>query len=710
MSRPRLSRTAVFTGLAMRGFIRSAFCAGPGRVVLAGLSVLLVASPVRAQIPEQAGLQALREGPRIETGFERDINRYRWTARTLLSEEIGKWRATLDNRFQSDAFALFGDQLSFRDENILRWRIDRPLGTRWAAQARGRSHWYTQSRVFSQEVYSGVLFQPQRSLRIEPAAGLAWDRRPGIGDGVAESPLRMDIGPAYALGVTWSPASAAAYRIRVAGDAAYQFIDPRRGRALHMQGEAIRTLDRLRIATNVWYSNYRRDAYQAASFLNRAAENRVSETVEATAGDTLQASMNIEAPVYRSIRLTGSLDAGTNQRRIRTLGAPENAIFFDTAFNRRQVDGQIGVAYGVQNAGRFMANLSVRTGAETERRRLTNREDLPQAQVAQKANLLQQADYDQGLFALHARGRAGLGRFTVTFDGSSSILRHDTPEANLDDRDEVHHAGEMGMRVAMNRRASAEMRLLGAWYHTVYLSAARSAENNIRRSLRLRPAFTWTPGDRTRLRMGTEIRATYTVHDFTLPDRRAIDQSARELRYELDGEHRFRSGPALYADGSFSDLRLGSLLWDRFAEIPFDTLRTWSARLRLQVRTRKGVTASIGARLFIRSDFDRAATVRYDIRNEDGTRQLDAAGKPVTASIVRPGRTIIEQAGPVCSISWPMPNRSVLRLNGWLNVQNIRRRLYGALPEARADHIRQAAWSGDRKIIPNISMAASWRL
>ena len=694
----------------MRAFLRVAFRARVGSIVVAGLSILFGEAPVRAQAPERTGLQSRREGPRIETGFERDVNRYRWTANTLFYQQFGKWTAAVDNRFRSDAFVLFGDRLSFRDENLLRWRLDRSVGTRWTAQARGRSHWYTQSRVFSQEIYSGMFFQPGRSLRIEPALGLAWDRRPGVGGGGGEAPLRMDTGPAYALGLTWSPASSDAYRIRVAGDASHQFINPRRGRAIRLRGEATRTFDPLRIATNVQYGNYRRDAYQAISFLNRATEDRVSETVEATDGDTLQVAVEIEAPLYRSVRLTGRLDAGANHRRIRTLGAPENAIFFDTAFNRRLVDGQIGVGYGAQNEGRFMAHLSIRTGAEVERRRLTNREDLPQAQVAQKANLLQQADYDQGLFALHARGRAGFGRLDLTFDGSSSILRHDTPEANLDDRDEVYRRGEMGARVAINRRLSAEMRLLGTWYHTVYLNANRSAENNIRRSLRLRPAFSWTPGTRTRLRMGTEIRATYTVHDFTLDDRRAADQSARELRYELDGEHRFRSGPALYADGSFSDLRLGNLLWGRFSEIPFDTLRTWSARVRLQVRTRQGVTASIGARLFIRSDFERAATVRYDIRNADGTRQRDASGKVVTASITRPGRTIIEQVGPICSISWPMPNRSTLRLNGWLNVQHIRRRLFGALPEARADHIRRAAWSGERKITPNISMTASWSL
>ena len=694
----------------MRAFLRAAFRTGAGRVVLAGALATLGVVQVRAQAPAQIAPQTGSERQLIETGFERDINRYRWTAKTLLSQHIGKWSAILDNRFRSDAFVLFGDRLSFRDENLLNWRIGRPLGTHWSVQARGRSRWYTQSRVFSQEVYSGVRFQSGQNLRIEPAAGLAWDRRPGIGSGAGEPPLRMDIGPAYALGVAWSPAPMSAYRIQVAGDAAYRFIDPRRGRALRMEGNVIRSLENLRIATDVQYSNYRRDAYQAVSFLNRTTEDRVSETVEAIAGDTLNIGMEIEAPIYRSIRLTGRMDARTNNRRIRTLRAPENAFFFDTAFNRRLVDSQIGIGYGEQDAGRFMVNISARVGAEVERRRLTNREDLPRTQVAQKANLLQQADYDQGLFALHARGRAGLGRLTLTFDGSSSILRHDTPEANLDDRDELYHTGQMGARISINRRLSTEMRLLGTWYHTVYLNADRSVENNIRRSLRLRPAFTWTPGSRTRLRMGTEIRATYTVHDFVLPGRRAIDQSARELRYELDGEHRFRRGPTIYADGSFSDLRLGNLLWDHFAEIPFDTLRTYSARVRLQVRTRQGITASIGARLFIRSDFEPAATVRYDIRNEDGTRQLDNTGKPITASITRPGRTIIEQMGPICSISWPMPGRSVLRLNGWLNMQHIRRRLFGTLPETRTDHIRQAARFGNRKIIPNISMVASWRL
>ncbi len=668
---------------------------GAGGLLLA----LLVASTASAQ-----------DGQLIETGFERDVNRYRWTASTRLAQELGAWHFALDNRYRSDAFMLFGDRLSFRDENRLSWQIGAPVRQGIDTRIRGRSLWYTQSRVFTQELYSGLRLSPHRGLWIEPAVGLAWDRRPGIGAG-DRPPLRTDLGPAYAARMAWRPSPINDYQIRIEADAAYQVINPRRGRAVRLEGDVARRFDDVRLTTDVHYSNYRRDAYQAVSFLNRTTPtDRLSETVEATASDTLQIGLEVAAPLYRALQLTGRVDVGANNRRIRTLRAPEDALFFDTAFNRRAVEGQIGVGYGVDGGSGLMGRLSARAGAELERRRLTNREDLPATQAAQKTNLLQQADYDQGLFALQARGRAGMGRLTLNFDGSSSILRHDTPEANLDDRDELYHNGQLGARVEVSRYLDADVRLLGTYYHTVYLNADRSSENNVQRSVRLRPAFTLTPGPRTRLRMTSELRATYTVHDFVLPGRRAADQSARELRYTGEAEHHFRGGMAVFAQGSLSDLRLGRLNWSEFAEIPFDTLQTYSGSVRFQVQTARGITADVGLRIFIRTDFERTAVVRYERADETGAILRDAEGTALTASITRPGRSIIEQVGPTCSISWPMRGGSHLRLDGWLNVQHVRTRLFGQLPDAAADRIRRAARRGERKIIPNVSMAASWTL
>lgn len=646
----------------------------------------------------------------IETGFERDVNRYRWVAGAEWSQQIGRWHVDVANRFTSDAYILFSDRLSFRDENRLSWRLERGISGTLGAHARGRALWYSQSRVFSQEVYGGLRYSSGSQWWVEPVVGFAWDRRPGIAQG-GEPPLRTDLGPAFGARAAWNPGSISEYEVSLSADGSWQVINPRRGRALRFDGTLSRVFDDVRISTNVGYSNYRRDAYQAVSFLNRTDPgDRLSETVEATASDTLLVAFETEAPLFRGIRLIGRTDFGANNRLIRTLRAPEDALYFDTAFNRRTVDGQIGLGYGTAGDTDFMAQVSFEAAAEVERRRLTNREDLPPAQAAQKTNLLRQADYDEGMVALHAQTRAALGRFVFDFDGSSSILRHDTPELNLDDRDELFHRGEVGAQMRITRYLNAEARLLGTYYHTVYLNAARSAENNVRRSVRLRPALVWTPSDWTRVRFGSEIRATYTVHDFVLPGRRAPDQSARELSYEADVEQRLAEGVSLFAEGSVSDLHLGRLMWDEFAEIPFDTLRTYSGWLRLQVRTRSGVVGVIGVRAFIRTDFDRATTVRYAVLGADGEVQLDDAGEVIRASVTRPGRSWIEQVGPTCSITWPIRGLSTLRIDGWLNVQNVWRRLYGDLPEDDAARIRASGRRGETKIIPNLTMVATWRL
>lgn len=644
---------------------------------------------------------------RIEAGFERDVNRYRWTARTLLREDVGGWRLRADNRFTSDAFALSNDRLSFRDENRLAWAVDRDLGDRFSAQTRGRAHWFTQSRVFSQEIYGGVRFRARPDLWIEPAIGFAWDRRPGAGNG-EEIPMRTDLGPAYATRLNWSPAPVNDYHVSIAADGAWQVINPRRGRAVRMDGVLSRDFEEARLTTNVRYSNFRRDSYDAVSFLNRPEQDvGMPETVEATSSDTLDAAVEIEAPVYRNLRITGRFDVGANNRIIQMLRTPEDALFFDTAFNRREVDGEVGVAYSRGN--NLLVHLAARAGAEVERRRLTNRDELPPTQAAQRSDLLEQADYDQGLFGLRARSRASLGRFSFSFNGNSSIVRHDTPESNLDDRDELYHNGQGGILVHLSRYLRADVKLLGSYYHTVYLSAERSAENNIQRSLRLQPGFEWNPSRNTRIRLGSEIRATYTVHDFTLPGRRSTDQSARELRYDADIEHRIASGLRVFFTGSFSDLHLGRLIWDEFSEIPFDTLRTYSGWLRLQIQTQSRVTADVGLRFFVRRDFDRATTIRYDQVDDDGDVIVDESGVPLTSSISRPGRSWIEQIGPTCSITWPMRGLSTLRLDGWLNVQHVRRRVYGDLPESSAAIIREAGRRGDVKIIPNVSLTTSWR-
>src|SRR5690606_25001888 len=130
---------------------------------------------------------------------------------------------------------------------------------------------------------------------LEPAAGIAWDRRPGAAVDSLTVPIRMDTGPALGLRVNLSPPPIDGYLLHAEVDAAWQFISPRRGRAVRFGGSAQRTFDPVRLGLEVGYVNYRRDAYQAVSFLNRdEATGRLSETVEATTSDTLLARLHAE--------------------------------------------------------------------------------------------------------------------------------------------------------------------------------------------------------------------------------------------------------------------------------------------------------------------------------------------------------------------------------------------------------------------------------
>jgi len=120
--------------------------------------------------------QSARAQSSLSGGFERDVNRYRWTSIANISESAGAWDISFANRFLSDAFLLFDDRLSFRDENRFSWMAQRPLGATEANNSssspdvifRGRADWFSLSRVFHQNAWAGVRFQPALGALLSP--------------------------------------------------------------------------------------------------------------------------------------------------------------------------------------------------------------------------------------------------------------------------------------------------------------------------------------------------------------------------------------------------------------------------------------------------------------------------------------------------------------------------------------------------------------
>jgi hypothetical protein len=639
----------------------------------------------------------------LETQFDRGVNRYAWQAQLSVQQPFTKGQFSLRNRFNSEALTL-GSSLVFRDENTLFWKAQRTLSSKLEAVLKGNTATFSQNRVFTQEVLGGVRYQPKPFLQVEPAIGFAWDRRTNGLESIANpSLLHLDSGVATALALRYAPSAQNGMSWLLESNNDVQFIAPRQNHLVQthasFQRNNIRGNQQAQFSVDMRYANLRRDTYQSAFFLD--ALSTPAEDIEAVTGDTLQTLIQSSIPLNKVLKLVSQGDFSMNNRTIRTLQAPQNALFFDTDLNRRKLNGEVGIEY---QKGRTNARISSRFGAETEVRRLVNTDQLPDVQAAQKSDLLHRTDYDRGFFSLNGNVQMPLTKRTqISGNVSSNILHHDTPDTNPDDRDEVFHNGEMRFLVNFTEALALNLQALGTFYHTVYLKAERSAENNVQRSLRLRPAVRWKPSEDLRFTFTPEIRATYTTDDFELAGRLKNDQSARELSYDMLLERRWRNGTELKLDGTYSDLRLGRLLWAKFAEIPFDTVQTASAWVRLKTGTTW--TAEWGVKLFQRSDFDRATTLRYNRLDANGNVAVDANGKPIQDALTRYGREIVRQFGPTCAFTLPLYHQSMIRADGWLQFQTIRQRLYGTLPDL--PNIREAL-RGTTRLIPNISLGVLW--
>ncbi|NNE48426.1 MAG: hypothetical protein HKN37_17375 [Rhodothermales bacterium] len=631
----------------------------------------------------------------VSTGVRRDISRYRWLGSAVVKDRVGSWTIDAENRFVSDAYILFNEQLSTRDENHLSWSVTGPLHPRWNLTAEGGLGWFSLSRVFSSSGLVGMRYAATPTFWLEPRLGVAVDSRPGAAVGAMPAPLRTDSGPAYGFGASLKSRPAEKWQFRADGLGSWRMITPRRARDVRIDAMTSRSTAQTQFRSEFYLSSARRDAYEAVSFLNRTEPGAASESVEATRSDTLLLAARLSTPLTRRLRISSAVRLGANRRAVRTHRAPEESLFFETDFDRRTLDVDVDLAY---TSERIDATIGVRGGAQNEERTLSNREELSPAQATQKTDLLRQADFDRGLLEAHGRANLTPLQFmTLHLDGSASILRHDTPEVNPDDRDEQFLTGRVGIELRLSQHLRTDVSLYGSRYATIYLKAIRSAENNVQRAVRLRPSVVWSPSLRTSIRVTSEVRATYTVDDFVLAGRQARDQSARELRYESEIEHGLGDRLRLVARGTYSDLRLGRFLDEAFAEIPFDTLRTTSGWIRIHSDGR--VKASAGIRMFVRSDYNRTTTVRYSSSGESDRQ----------SSITRPGRQKISQIGPTATISWPLGRRSSLTFEGWFVVQRITQTLYGVLPEEQVDNIVSAANKGVRTVIPNLSLTSVWR-
>lgn len=103
----------------------------------------------------------------------------------------------------------------------------------------------------------------------------------------------------------------------------------------------------------------------------------------------------------------------------------------------------------------------------------------------------------------------------LEFAGSASILKYDTPsDQNFDDRDELNYLVYFAHRYNNLKNLIITNSFDVNLYHTVYILAQKSSNNNWNRVLRFTSRNIFSPGDNFRNVGVFSVLANYTVYDF----------------------------------------------------------------------------------------------------------------------------------------------------------------------------------------------------
>lgn len=193
----------------------------------------------------------------------------------------------------------------------------------------------------------------------------------------------------------------------------------------------------------------------------------------------------------------------------------------------------------------------------------------------------------------------------VEFSGSASILKYDTQsDLNYDDRDELGYLVYVAHRFNNLRNLILVTSFDVNLYHTVYILAQKSSNNNWNRVIRFTSKSYFEPSDNFR-NVGTfSVLANYTVYDFQDIISSVKSYSFRQLNLKDSLIVRFTRhfGADIY--GEVKLYERGELNWNDFTQRPVNYFEDKIINSELNYFFNKFITFSGGYRWFEQRKFN----------------------------------------------------------------------------------------------------------
>jgi len=206
-------------------------------------------------------------------------------------------------------------------------------------------------------------------------------------------------------------------------------------------------------------------------------------------------------------------------------------------------------------------------------------------------------DFQSSRLTLSTRANLYLFRSdTLQFSGSISRYRYDTPENNVDDRDELR----LNFSISEIHYFSPYLKLISngsvSLNHLVYIFGERSANNNWMRIFRLFPQIVYRPNKKFSLAHHLEVLANYVDFDYetgtSATDLKSYVFRSFSLTQEINLQITNRTG--LFLSNQVELEENGKLNWERWKEFLQMSRETYWLRANLDFRVKRHVIIAPG--------------------------------------------------------------------------------------------------------------------
>ncbi|MDI6804754.1 MAG: hypothetical protein QME58_13095 [Bacteroidota bacterium] len=570
----------------------------------------------------------------LSMGYDKNINTHRWDANIFYKSSFAGFDFHFDERFKSSLIRTHKNTI--RDEQSVdfstKYNISSPLKTslKISSLVISDNQGIGISSVASHSVHGGFEYAPFSKFLFEPMVGFRIDRQ------ITE----QDAGVSYLLSAKTVDLQLGGFNTFFNGVYQVDRLDPR---YLETQNLTLRFykifFEKTRNVLNITYKNYQRDFYFAADTsvqLKFNTNNNIEKRIEYfyLVQDTLDYSISNQF----LFSANGLVQVRNIQKSIKY--KPVAGRYFDNTIDDFRIEGAAQLAFQPTNSLNGLVQIFYGERDVTHSIKGDDR-------ISQTAFDLRKRDEDKkNNYSRRSTLTANVGiklsnSDRISFTGSSSILRYDTPsKLNDDDRDELWMAYNLTTYHNINRYLFAQIAVDANLSHVVYLLGSRSANNNWNRILRLSPRIQYIPSKSFSTTNRFEVLANYTVYDFE--DLQVPVKSFSFRQFSFIDSTRISITPRVGFDW-FSYISLyerGILNWKAFKGRPLNYFEDQTYILQTFYKATADLLFSTGIRYFSQTRFG------YDGK----TRQIE---------------THLRSIGPVALITFFFKPKIELIVKGW---------------------------------------------